>query len=95
MLVIASEAMYLVANSGDSKFLELFYKVKVEDAFEYAKLLLDSEFREKIKIHYNDNVYFKLMEKELKIKETIELLTLIFQKYPETKMHKIENIFKR
>ncbi len=34
MLVIASEAMYLVANSGDSKFLELFYKVKVEDAKE-------------------------------------------------------------
>ena len=38
---------------------ETFDKVKVEDAFEYAKLLLDSEFREKIKIHYNDNVYFK------------------------------------
>ena len=34
MLAIASEAMYLVANSGDSKFLELFYKVKVEDAKE-------------------------------------------------------------
>ena len=34
MLVIVSEAMYLVANSGDSKFLELFYKVKVEDAKE-------------------------------------------------------------
>ena len=34
MLVIASEAMYLVANSGDSKFLGLFYKVKIEDAKE-------------------------------------------------------------
>ncbi len=34
IFIIASEAMYLVANSGDNKFLELFYKVKKEDTEE-------------------------------------------------------------
>lgn len=73
--------------------LECCQKARTEDTFNYIKDILQSEFKSKIKINCQDNIYFKLLNKELEEEKIIELLTLVLKEYPETKVNKLETIF--
>lgn len=72
---------------------EAIRQVMVEDAFEYVIQILESKFNQKIKISFENNYFFKMMNEELESDKILELLKVVLGIYPETKIEKITPIF--
>jgi hypothetical protein len=68
-------------------------RILAEDTFTYIKDILQSRFKDKINLYYNDSYALKEMNQEFNNKELIEILQIITQHYPQANKKKLANIF--
>lgn len=72
---------------------EAVRNIRVEDTFNYITDILESKFNKKIKIDFKNNHFFRIINQELENDKILELLKVVLNVYPETKIEKIAPIF--
>lgn len=72
---------------------ETVYHIRDEDTFSYIQDLLQSDLNKKIKIHENNNYFFKTIKTELEENQILEVLKTVLTQCKNVNVKKIQPIF--
>lgn len=85
---------FLLKGTDPNNILrEAIDKIDSEDTYEYIKKILSSEFKSKIKIHFDDNILFRTIYNKIDEDKNIDILNIVISNYNNINLDWFKNFY--
>jgi len=88
------EYNFLLKGTDPNNILrEAIDKIDSEDTYEYIKKILSSEFKSKIKIHFDDNILFRTIYNKIDEDKNVDILNIVISNYDNINLDWLKNFY--
>ena len=85
---------FLLKGTDPNNILrEAIDKIDSEDTYEYIKKILSSEFKSKIKIHFDDNIFFRTIYNKIDENKNVDILNIVISNYDNINFDWLKNFY--